>query len=175
MNTKRLFIINFLNAVIPSTHLNVFKSKLYRWAGVMVGDHCEFFQGAKIIGNGSVMIGNNVFVGFDSRIIASEGSHIIIEDNTIIGTEAMIITGYHPITVEGPRILGYEGIPSTCIVHKGASLGTRAILLPNVSMGEMSEAVAGSVITHDVPSYTRVAGVPAKSIKVFKEAIMGSN
>jgi len=41
------------------------------------------------------------------------------------------------------------------------------VVLPGKTIGKMSHAAAGSVITHDVPEYTRVAGVPAKVIHEF--------
>ena len=41
----------------------------------------------------------------------------------------------------------------------------RAIILPDVTIGERAVVGAGAVVTKDVPSYTVVAGVPAKEIK----------
>jgi len=46
-------------------------------------------------------------------------------------------------------------------------IGTGAIILPNITIGEMSIVGAGSVVTKNVPSYTVVSGVPAKQIKVL--------
>ncbi len=44
-------------------------------------------------------------------------------------------------------------------------IGAGAIILPDITIGEMSVVGAGSVVTKDVPPYTIVAGVPAKEIR----------
>ena len=40
-------------------------------------------------------------------------------------------------------------------------IGTRAMILKGVSIGDNSVIAAGSIVTHDVPSNCLVAGVPA--------------
>lgn len=169
MNTKRLYIANSIVAILPSSKLNRFKTKLYRWAGVHIGDNCEIFQGCKIEGVGEVYIGNNVFLGLGATIMSNEGSKVIVEDNALVGHYSIVVTGFHPITPEGPRIIGYDGTSSTVRICKGASLGVRATLLPGKTLGEMSHAAACSLVTHDVEPYTRVGGVPARFIKNLKE------
>ena len=44
-------------------------------------------------------------------------------------------------------------------------IGARAIILPGVTVGDGSIIGAGAVVTHDVPSYAIVAGVPARIIR----------
>jgi acetyltransferase-like isoleucine patch superfamily enzyme len=44
-------------------------------------------------------------------------------------------------------------------------IGAGVIILPNITIGEFAVVGAGAVVTKDVPSYTVVAGVPAKPIK----------
>ncbi len=51
------------------------------------------------------------------------------------------------------RLMRYSGI------------GTASILLPGVTIHEGAVVGAGSVVTRDVPPYTLVGGVPAKTIK----------
>lgn len=169
MNTKKLYVANSLIAILPSSKFNDFKTKLYRWAGVVIGENCEIFQGCKIEGVGDVIIGNNVFMGMGATIMCNAGSKVIIEDYALVGHYSIIVTGFHPITPEGPRIIGYEGTSSEVKICRGASLGMRATLLPGKTLGEMSHAAACSLVTHDVEPYTRVGGVPAKVIKNFLE------
>ena len=38
------------------------------------------------------------------------------------------------------------------------------IILPGVTIGEGAVLAAGCVVAHDVPSFTVVAGIPAKKI-----------
>ena len=47
-------------------------------------------------------------------------------------------------------------------VQKGASIGSGATILSNVTIGERAIVGAGSVVTRDVPADTIVAGNPAR-------------
>jgi acetyltransferase-like isoleucine patch superfamily enzyme len=44
-------------------------------------------------------------------------------------------------------------------------IGARSIILPGVTIGDHCVVAAGSVVTHDVPAHSMVAGNPAKVIK----------
>jgi acetyltransferase-like isoleucine patch superfamily enzyme len=44
-------------------------------------------------------------------------------------------------------------------------IGTRAMLLPGVRVGEGAVIAAGAIVTRDVADYHIVAGVPARPIR----------
>ncbi len=50
-------------------------------------------------------------------------------------------------------------------------IGMHSIIMPGVSVGDNSIVGAGSVVTHDVPPNSVVAGNPAKVIKSVDELI----
>ena len=50
-------------------------------------------------------------------------------------------------------------------IEDDAWLGAGVIVLPNVTIGRGAVVGAGAVVTRDVPSFTVVAGVPARPIK----------
>ena len=52
------------------------------------------------------------------------------------------------------------------IVGNDVWIGTRAIILPGVTVGDHSVVGAGAVVTKDVPPYAVVGGVPAKILKM---------
>lgn len=54
-------------------------------------------------------------------------------------------------------------------IGEEAFIGTRSIIMPGVHIGKHSVVGAGSVVTKDVPDYTVVAGVPARTICTTKE------
>ena len=47
-------------------------------------------------------------------------------------------------------------------VKRGASIGSGAVILCGVTIGERALIGAGAVVTHDVPPDAVVAGVPAR-------------
>jgi acetyltransferase-like isoleucine patch superfamily enzyme len=49
-------------------------------------------------------------------------------------------------------------------------IGTGAIILPNVNVGEMSIVAAGSVVTKSVAPYTVVSGIPARQLKELRKS-----
>lgn len=61
------------------------------------------------------------------------------------------------------KALGYTKIGQ---VHIGDHIfiGANATILPGVTIGDYAVIGAGSIVTHDVPARTVVAGVPAKEI-----------
>ena len=58
------------------------------------------------------------------------------------------------------------------IIFIGASIGANSTILPGVTIGEKSFVAAGSVVTHDVPPKTLVAGVPTKVIRKISKAFL---
>lgn len=61
------------------------------------------------------------------------------------------------------KTLGYTKIGQ---VHIGnhVFIGANSTILPGVTIGDYAVVGAGSVVTHDIPARTVVAGVPAKKI-----------
>ena len=51
------------------------------------------------------------------------------------------------------------------VIKKGAWIGTRAMIMPGVTVGEGAVVAGGAVVTKDVLPHTIVGGVPAKVIK----------
>ena len=89
---------------------------------------------------------------------------ITIEDWVFFGHGVMILTGSHDYT----KFYNERQVMRVCkpvTIKEGAWVGSRAIILQGVTIGEHAVVGAGSVVTHDVEPYTLVAGNPAKFIK----------
>lgn len=154
--------------VLPSSGLQKLKAKLFRWAGVKVGNNVEFFQGVKIQGIGEIEIGDGAFIGHEVLLMVNEGSKIIIEEEAIVSSRATVITGFHHITPNGKRILSREGTTSTVNIRRGCCVLAGSIVLPGITVGEMAVVAAGATVARDVDPFTMVGGCPAKFIKSIK-------
>lgn len=168
IKSKRIYLVNLLMDILPNSGAQGLKTRLYRWAGVRVGEGVEFFQGVKVQGVGELEIGDRAFIGHEVLFMLNEGSKIIIAPSAVISSRCTLTTGFHPITPEGERIISREGTTSVIRIGKGAAVLAGCTVLPGVSVGEMSMTAAGAVINKNVAPYTLVGGCPAKFIKNLK-------
>lgn len=94
-------------------------------------------------------------------------SGVIIGDEVFVGHNVTFINDRYPrATTPGgtkQRELDWEEIPTT--VRRRASLGSSSTILCGVTIGEGAIVGAGSVVTHDVPAWTVVAGNPARVLR----------
>ena len=84
---------------------------------------------------------------------------IIIGKNVNIGSDVKIYTLQHDYNDECFRVVG-----GPVIIEDYSWISVRAIILPNVKIGEGAVVAAGAVVTKDVKPYTIVGGIPAKYI-----------
>lgn len=164
---RRMHFVNLAMKFLPQTRCKRMKIRLLRWAGVNIADTAEIFS-PKICGQMTLNIGEHVFIGHDVFIFGPPHSTITIEDYAKLGSQTIVVTGTHRFSIDGDCI-EKEGQYADVTICRGAVCSTRTIVLPGKTIGKMSHAAAGSIITHDVPDYVRVAGAPAKIIKYFKE------
>lgn len=85
---------------------------------------------------------------------------LTIGENVAISSYAILISGGHH--VDHPN---FEGWVAPMAIGNRAWIGTRAIVLGGIQIGEGAIVAAGAVVTHDVEPFTVVAGVPARVIK----------
>lgn len=134
---------------------------------------CEIGDDTKI--GAFVEIQKNTSVGKNCKISSHtficEGVHI--EDNVFIGHNVTFINDLYPraTTSEGKLQTDedWEVIPT--YVRKGASIGSSATILAGLTIGENAIVGAGAVVTKDVPSFTIVAGNPAKILRKIENKI----
>src|SRR2546430_8250885 len=99
-----------------------------------------------------VKIGRGVWIGYDTVIETSSPHLVTIRDRAAIGIRVTIIA--HNRELRG------------VVIEEDASVGTGAIILPNVTIGRGAIVTAGSVVTKSVPPKTMVQGNPAQPIAI---------
>lgn len=73
--------------------------------------------------------------------------------------------GTHPLN---PHLNNFKSPISKnapCVIGNDVWIGYNVVILPGVTIGDGAVLAANAVVTHDVPPYTIVAGVPARPLK----------
>ncbi len=113
-----------------------------------------------------LVIGENVGIAANA-FIAMRGK-VEIGDNTIFGPNVSIHAENHnfndletPIRLQGATRKGVK-------IGKDCWIGSKAVILDGVNIGDHVIVAAGAVVNKDVPDYAIVGGVPAKVLKMRK-------
>jgi acetyltransferase-like isoleucine patch superfamily enzyme len=121
---------------------------------VKIGTFVEIQKGAKV--------GNRCKIS--SHTFICEG--VILEDEVFVGHNVTFTNDRYPrATANGQLQTEADWACVSTLVKRGASIGSGAVLLCGITVGENAMIGAGSVATRDVPPDTIVAGNPARVIK----------
>lgn len=162
MNTIILFFYNLINPLIPETKCFALKRGILKLAGAKIGKNVRICSSTKILGNGALIIGDNVWIGHQGLIISS--SKIDIGSDIDIAPRVYIGTGTHIIDSTSANIAG-NGISKDVVLGSGSWLGVNSTILPGVCIGKKNIIAAGSVVTRSTSDNNMYGGVPAKFIK----------
>lgn len=153
---------NELNCIAADVQLgeNVKLSKFINLYGCSIGDNTKIGSFVEI--QKGAAVGKNCKV--QSHSFICEG--VTIEDEAFIGHGVMFINDKIPRSTSGGKLqtdADWAVVPT--VIKKGASLGTGAIIMCGVTVGENAVVGAGSMVLKDVSANTVVAGNPARMIK----------
>lgn len=110
---------------------------------VIIGDRCLIGRGSAIVGHYRIDIGDDVFTGMNVYI--TDQNH---------GYEDIAA----PIGIQDPE-------DDPVVIGSGSWIGSGAVVLPGARLGENCVVAANSVVRGEFPSYSVVAGVPAKVVR----------
>jgi acetyltransferase-like isoleucine patch superfamily enzyme len=128
--------------------------------GCTVGDDTKI--GAFVEIQKNAQVGSRCKISSHSFIC--EG--VTIEDEVFVGHGVMFINDPYPRATRSgqPQTdADWKVVPTR--VCRGASIGSGAVIMCGVTVGERATIGAGAVVTRDVPDDAVVAGVPARVLR----------
>lgn len=149
MNLIRSILWKFLGINYGYVREVINSSRLKKDEYASIG-HKSYDNGALVFrwGDAPITIGNYCSLSYQVRLIVDDGKH-----------------GYNQVTnypFETNEISEKCGIT----IGNDVWIGVGATIMNGIKIGNGVTVAAGAVVTHDVPDYTVVAGVPAKVIKL---------
>ena len=156
------FLTNYIVAYIPS-----FATRRWwyrRVLGISLGEHAGvhlhcfiWYYTPRSIRRDGVRIGDYSRVNRNCTLDLRGG--LVIGDNVSISPDVVILTAGHRID---DRTFPVE--QKSVLIEDYVWIGTRAMVMPGVTIGEGAVVAAGAIVTRDVPPLAIVAGVPAREI-----------
>lgn len=129
----------------------------------VIGDGVSIGEQAVIQGrhDGQCVIGNKVWIGPQAFIDARD---LVIGDHVGWGPGAKLLGSSHTGLPTDQPVIATDLLIAPATIEPDADIGVNAVLLPGVTVGRGAIVGAGAVVTHDIPAYAKVAGVPARVI-----------
>lgn len=104
-------------------------------------------------------VGDHAFIGAGSEIDVAEA--VVIGAHTLIAP-GVFITDHTHNSAAGMRLDEQGSRTAAVTIGADAWIGTRAVILAGVRIGDSAIIGAGAVVTKDVPANAIAAGVPAR-------------
>lgn len=110
-----------------------------------VGEKCELNPFCAFLCGGGIELGRHVLVSPGVKIISSTNNHL-----------------------PGWEIWKNQPRSGKVVIEDNVHIGSNAVILPNVRIGEGSVIGAGAVVTKNIPAGSIAVGIPARVIQKRK-------
>lgn len=128
----------------------------------ITGKNINVERGAHFGSGSQIEIGDNSGIGENCQV----PDNIKIGKDVMMGPEVIIIKQNHnyedlsiPMRLQGAK----DSAP--VIIGNDAWIGTRAVILPGINIGNGAIVGAGAVVTKNIPPYAICGGNPARILK----------
>lgn len=140
---------------LPSRHIRKWWLQML---GAKIGKRCFPCRRVEVLLPLALTLEDGVAVGWFAELDARGG--ITIGHDTNISSHVKLITGSHDI--DDPD---YTADFRPIKIGSRCWIGTDAMVLQGVTVGDGAVVAAGAVVTKDIPPYEVWGGVPAKKIR----------
>ena len=159
-----------LNQLKRFVHHDAFAS-MWRYAKCKaelksLGKNVTLYRGVVIHGGKNVSIKRGTCIAEYVHIWGGGG--IEIGENVLIGAHSAITSLTH--NTQAP-IYGQSLVSKPVHIDDNVWIGTHAVILPGIRIGQNAIIGAGAVVTKDVAANDIVVGVPARSIETERKII----
>jgi len=130
---------------------------------IRIGDDVHISRDTVILaGVGKTIINERVSIGAGSFIYGSSG--VEIGEDSLLADHVRVMAGSHRYK-DASKLIRLQG---ACVkkttIGQDVWLGSSAIILGGVTVGDGAVVGAGAVVSKDIPGYSMAVGVPAKVI-----------
>lgn len=138
-----------------------FRASLLRGMGCVIGQRCELEPWIDVGLKPNIQVGSYCQINKGVAL-----RNVKMGDHVMIAPDVIILDRVHRFDkIDVPMVFQAVERFTETVIENDVWIGQRAIVMPGIHIGKGAIVGAGAVVTKDVPSYSIVAGVPAKIIK----------
>lgn len=129
------------------------------------GDHVYIEDGVHMSYGSHVYLEDHFYANFNLTIV--DDMNVYIGDKTMIGPSVTLCTTGHPVYPLYREMAAHYSLP----IHIGKNvwIGSNAVVLPGVTIGDNAVIGAGSIVTRDIPANTVAVGNPCRVLREITE------
>ncbi len=143
------------SSLIPGS---AFRAWLLRVFGASIGRGVTLKPGMRVKYPWHLTVGNHCWIGEDAWI--DNLVAVTLDNHVVISQGAYLCTGNHDWSSAT-----FDLKTGTIHLEDGSWVGAKALLGPNVVLGQCAVAAAGSVVSRSIPAYEIHAGNPASFVR----------
>ena len=147
-----------------------FRGPFLRILGAKIGKNCivhsvRFFNYYRT-GFSGLTLGDDCFIG--DECLLDLASPITLGNQVTLAERVTILTHMNVGYEDHPLQKSFPPSSKAVVIRRGSFLGAGATVLNGVEVGEESFVAACALVRDNVPPFTLVGGVPAKTVRSLK-------